>query len=111
MDVAEGDRYRRRGGLMHPITEHVVHNDRHTTFYLACGATDATPLIFVHGWPELAISWRHQLPVFAGLGFRCIAPDMRGYGRSSQYKDHSDYAIEHSVRDMLELLEAGTSHS
>jgi pimeloyl-ACP methyl ester carboxylesterase len=91
---------------MHPITEHVVRTDRHTTFYLACGATDATPLIFVHGWPELAISWRHQLPVFAGLGFRCIAPDMRGYGRSSIYTRHEDYALEHSVRDMIELLDA-----
>ena len=94
---------------MHPITEHVARTERHTTFYLACGAPDATPLIFVHGWPELAISWRHQLPVFAALGFRCIAPDMRGYGRSSIYSRHADYAVEHSVRDMIELLDA-TGH-
>ncbi len=91
---------------MHPITEHVARSERHTTFYLACGHQDATPLIFVHGWPELAISWRHQLPVFAALGFRCIAPDMRGYGRSSIYTRHADYALEHSVRDMIELLDA-----
>ena len=71
--------------MMFPITEHVLRTDRHTTFYLGCGAAGATPLIFVHGWPELSISWRHQLPVFAALGFRCIAPDMRGYGRSSVY--------------------------
>jgi pimeloyl-ACP methyl ester carboxylesterase len=89
---------------MHSITEHVARSERHTTFYLACGA-DATPIIFVHGWPELAISWRHQLPVFAALGFRCIAPDMRGYGRSSVYGRHDDYALRHSVRDMLELLD------
>ncbi|WP_428485515.1 alpha/beta fold hydrolase [Rhodopila sp.] len=89
-----------------PITEHVVETDRHTTFYLACGPADATPLIFVHGWPELSISWRHQLPVFADLGFRCIAPDMRGYGRSGVYARHQDYALEHSVRDMIELLAA-----
>jgi pimeloyl-ACP methyl ester carboxylesterase len=91
---------------MHPITEHVVRTNRHTTFYLACGPSDATPLIFVHGWPELAISWRHQLPVFAALGFRCIAPDMRGYGRSGIYDQHGDYALEHSVHDMIELLDA-----
>lgn len=87
------------------ITENVVRTSRHTSFYLSCGAADATPLIFVHGWPELSISWRHQLPIFAGLGFRCIAPDMRGYGRSSVYGRHEDYALEHSVRDMLELLD------
>ena len=92
--------------MLFPITEHVVRTDRHTTFYLACGAADATPLIFVHGWPELSISWRHQLPVFAALGFRCIAPDMRGYGRSSVYDRHEDYALRHSVGDMVDLLDA-----
>jgi pimeloyl-ACP methyl ester carboxylesterase len=91
---------------MFPITEHIARTARHTTFYLACGASGATPLIFVHGWPELSISWRHQLPVFAALGFRCIAPDMRGYGRSSIYTRHEDYALEHTVRDMTELLDA-----
>jgi len=60
----------------------------------------------VHGWPELSISWRHQLPCFAGLGFRAIAPDMRGYGRSSVYPRHEDYRIEAIVEDMLELLQS-----
>jgi pimeloyl-ACP methyl ester carboxylesterase len=92
--------------MMFPITEHVLRTGRHTTFFLSCGAPDATPLIFVHGWPELSISWRHQLPVFAALGFRCIAPDMRGYGRSTVYTRHEDYALEHSVGDMLELLDS-----
>lgn len=91
---------------MFPITEHVAKTARHTTFYLGCGAADAIPLIFVHGWPELSISWRHQLPVLAALGFRCIAPDMRGYGRTSVYTRHQDYALEHSVRDMIELLDS-----
>ncbi len=89
-----------------PVTDHVVRTDRHTTFYLACGPADGTPLIFVHGWPELSISLRHQLPAFAALGFRCVAPDMRGYGRSSVYPRHEDYAVENSVRDMLDLLAA-----
>jgi pimeloyl-ACP methyl ester carboxylesterase len=89
-----------------PVLEHVAKTARHTTFYLSCGAPDATPIIFVHGWPELSISWRHQLPVFAGLGFRAIAPDMRGYGRSSTYPRHEDYAQEHIVADMIELLDA-----
>ncbi|MEZ5231615.1 MAG: hypothetical protein R2749_02745 [Acidimicrobiales bacterium] len=51
------------------IEEHWVSTDRHRTFYLAAGPADGPLLIFVHGWPELSISWRHQLPVFAGLGF------------------------------------------
>jgi len=87
-----------------PVTEHVAKTQRHTTFYLACGAEDAPLIIFVHGWPELSISWRHQLPCMASLGFRAIAPDMRGYGRSSVHPGHEDYALEHIVQDMLELL-------
>ena len=89
-----------------PVTEHVVRTARHTGFHLACGAEAAVPIIFVHGWPELAISWRHQLPCFGALGFRAVAPDMRGYGRSSVYARHEDYAIAEAVADMRELLAA-----
>src|SRR5438105_300165 len=88
------------------VTEHTAKSARHATFYLASGAKDATPIVFVHGWPELSISWRHQLPCFAALGFRAVAPDMRGYGRSGVYDTHADYALEHIVQDMLELLDA-----
>lgn len=88
------------------VTENVVKTARHTTFYLACGPEDGPLIIFVHGWPELSVSWRHQLPCFGALGFRAIAPDMRGYGRSTVYKRHEDYALEHVVEDMLELLHA-----
>src|SRR5438093_5430939 len=88
------------------ITEHIAKSARHTTFYLACGDAHRPVIIFVHGWPELSISWRHQLPCFASLGFRAITPDLRGYGRSSVYDTHADYALEHIAQDMLELLEA-----
>jgi pimeloyl-ACP methyl ester carboxylesterase len=88
------------------ITENIAKTKRHTTFYLACGAEDAPLIVFVHGWPELSTSWRHQLPCFANLGFRAIAPDMRGYGRSSVYSRHEDYALEHIVRDMVDLLDS-----
>jgi pimeloyl-ACP methyl ester carboxylesterase len=89
-----------------PVTEHVAKSKRHTSFYLACGRPQATPIVFLHGWPELSISWRHQLPVFANLGFRALAPDMRGYGRSSIHSRHEDYAQEEIVADMVELLDA-----
>jgi pimeloyl-ACP methyl ester carboxylesterase len=90
--------------VTYSTTQHTFASARHTTGYLACGAEAAPLLIFVHGWPELSLSWRHQLPTFAALGFRCIAPDMRGYGRSSTYHRHEDFAQEKIVADMLELL-------
>tara|TARA_R110002094_G_scaffold83852_1_gene88431 strand:+ start:325 stop:1344 length:1020 start_codon:yes stop_codon:yes gene_type:complete len=88
------------------ITEHLVKSQRHTTFYLADGPEDGVPIIFVHGWPELSISWRGQLPVFGGLGFRAIAPDMRGYGRSDTYDTHEAFRLEEIVDDMVDLLDA-----
>jgi len=86
------------------ITEHVAKSGPHTSFYLACGPEDGPLMIFLHGWPELSLSWRHQLAALGALGFRCVAPDMRGYGRSTIYARKEDYALENSVGDMLALL-------
>ncbi len=91
---------------MSAVTQHVHSSARHTSAYLAAGPEHGTPIVFTHGWPELSRSWRHQLPVFAGLGFRCIAPDMRGYGGSSVYPRNEDYSQEHIAADMIELIDA-----
>src|SRR5690349_701300 len=87
------------------VTQHVHSTVRHTTAYLAAGPEHGTPMVFCHGWPELSRSWRHMLPVFSGLGFRCIAPDMRGYGGSSVYPRNEDYGLEQIVADMIELAD------
>ena len=91
---------------METTRERFLTTPRHRTFYLDAGPEDGPLIVFVHGWPELSRSWRHQLPCFAALGFRAVAPDMRGYGRSGTYTRHEDYALEHSVHDMLELIDA-----
>ena len=65
------------------------------------------PLVLLcHGWPELAYSWRHQMPVLAQAGYRVVAPDMRGYGGSSVPHDIADYAITDLVGDMVALVAA-----
>jgi hypothetical protein len=91
---------------MTEASEHVVETERHRTFYLEAGPPDGPLIVFVHGWPALAISWAPQLAHFAALGYRCIAPDMRGYGGSSAPPRREDYALEEIVADMLELLRA-----
>jgi pimeloyl-ACP methyl ester carboxylesterase len=88
------------------VESHFHQSDRHTTHYLAAGPTDGPLIIFTHGWPELSLSWRHQLPFFAALGFRAIAPDMRGYGKSSVYDRHEDYSQEEIIQDMVELIDS-----
>lgn len=78
---------------------------RHRTSYLAAGPADGPLIVFVHGWPDLATGWRAQLRAFAALGFRAVAPDMRGYGGSSVPAEREAYAQREIVADMLELLE------
>lgn len=63
-------------------------------------------VVLCHGFPGLAHSWRHQLPVLAANGYRAIAPDMRGYGGSGRPEDPAAYSRRHTVADMTGLLDA-----
>lgn len=63
-------------------------------------------LLLCHGWPELAYSWRHQIPLLAQAGYRVVAPDMRGYGGSSAPHAIDAYAITDLVGDMVALVQA-----
>jgi len=53
-------------------------------FYKDWGPRDATPIVFHHGWPLSADDWDNQMMFFLGKGYRVIAHDRRGHGRSSQ---------------------------
>jgi pimeloyl-ACP methyl ester carboxylesterase len=67
---------------------------------------EGPPVILVHGFPELAFSWRHQLPALAAAGYRAIAPDMRGYGATDKPPDVADYTIQHLLGDLEGLMDA-----
>lgn len=60
-------------------------------------------MIFLHGWPEISLIWRAQMDALAAEGWRCVAPDMRGYGGSSIPTALHYYANEQVVADMAEL--------
>ncbi len=67
----------------------------------------AGPLVLlVHGWPESWYSWRHQLPALAAAGYRAVAPDMRGYGKSDKPQAVEDYDIHHVTADLVGILDA-----
>lgn len=82
-----------------------THSGDKTTFYWSAGPATGPLLIFIHGWPANGETWKPQLLALAALGFRTIAPDTRGYGRSSVPADARAYALEHHVADMLALLQ------
>ena len=62
--------------------------------------------LLLHGFPESRFSWRHQIPMLAALGWRVIAPDLRGYGQSERPGRKQDYGIDHLVDDVAGLFEA-----
>lgn len=64
------------------------------------------PVILLHGFPELAYSWRYQLPALEAAGFEAIAPDLRGYGDSDRPKAVDDYGIQKLAGDVMGLIEA-----
>jgi soluble epoxide hydrolase/lipid-phosphate phosphatase len=65
-----------------------------------------TPVLLLHGFPELAYSWRHQIGPLADAGFRVIAPDMRGFGASDAPADAQTYSVKNTVADVTGLLDA-----
>ena len=70
-----------------------------------CGHGDQFALC-LHGFPECAFSWRHQLPFLAGLGYRVWAPNLRGYGGSSRPERVEDYHVDQLVADVTGLVAA-----
>src|SRR5436305_1310914 len=63
------------------------------------------PVVLCHGFPELAYSWRHQLPALAAAGYRAVAPDMRGFGETSVPEDVDAYDLLTLCDDVLGLLD------
>jgi pimeloyl-ACP methyl ester carboxylesterase len=76
---------------------------------LEAGAASAPALLLLHGFPELAWSWRKLMPLLAQAGYRVIAPDQRGYGQTTGWDgrydgDLASYRLTNLVRDAAGLL-------
>ncbi|BBZ78020.1 epoxide hydrolase A [Mycolicibacterium anyangense] len=72
---------------------------------LEAGDRGAPVVVLAHGFPELAYSWRHQIPVLADAGYHVLAPDQRGYGGSSRPEDIGAYDIAALTGDVAALLD------
>ncbi|KXS17612.1 alpha/beta-hydrolase [Gonapodya prolifera JEL478] len=80
------------------------------------GPKDGVVLFFAHGFPDFWYGWRYQVAYFSSIGYRCIAPDFRGYGDSKgPYVPHDDlsfteqtlslYRIKNICNDVTGLLD------
>jgi pimeloyl-ACP methyl ester carboxylesterase len=90
-------------GSFEMMTARTFRSPRHTTRYWEAGPVDGPLMIFLHGWPEIGLMWRAHIEAFASEGWRCVAPDMRGYGGSSAPTSSEAYALKEIVEDMVEL--------
>jgi pimeloyl-ACP methyl ester carboxylesterase len=87
-----------------PIKEYDVATNGITLHVTEQG--DGPVVLFCHGFPDTAYTWRRQMQAVAAAGYRAIAPDMRGYGLSSAPADAGVYTPLHTAGDLVGLLDA-----
>lgn len=83
---------------------YVTTKDGAEIFYKDWGPKEALPLVFHHGWPLSSDDWDGQLLFFVNQGYRVIAHDRRGHGRSAQVSDGHD--MDHYAADVEAVVEA-----
>ncbi|PLU71085.1 alpha/beta hydrolase, partial [Sinorhizobium medicae] len=72
-------------------------------FYKDWGPKSAQPIVFHHGWPLSSDDWDNQMLFFLSKGFRVIAHDRRGHGRSNQVSDGHD--MDHYASDVAAMID------
>jgi dipeptidyl aminopeptidase/acylaminoacyl peptidase len=88
----------------HQIKEYDVPTNGISLHVTEMGEGEA--VVFCHGFPDTAYTWRRQMQAVASAGYRAIAPDMRGYGRSSAPADAAFYTPLQTTGDLIGLLDA-----
>ncbi len=96
--------YEKGGGEGHVLKEYDIATNGITLHVTEQGEGPA--VLFCHGFPDTAYTWRRQMDAVASGGFRAIAPDMRGYGRSSAPAEAALYTPLHTAGDLVGLLDA-----
>lgn len=81
---------------------YVTSSDGTRIFFKDWGPKDAQPIMFHHGWPLSGDDWDNQMLFFLGKGYRVIAHDRRGHGRSSQVSDGHD--MDHYAADVAAVV-------
>ena len=75
-----------------------------TLHHVTAGPEDGDLVVLLHGFPECWYAWRHQIPALADASYRVVAPDLRGYGRSSRPEGVAAYGVERVAGDVRDLV-------
>jgi pimeloyl-ACP methyl ester carboxylesterase len=67
---------------------------------------DGPPVVLLHGFPDSADLWRHQVPALTGAGFRVVAPDLRGFADSDKPVGVDNYVIFNAVADVRSIMQS-----
>ncbi|MDT8910747.1 alpha/beta hydrolase [Amycolatopsis sp. PS_44_ISF1] len=72
---------------------------------IAAGPEDGRPVLLLHGFPEAAVEWEHQVATLGVLGYRAVAPDQRGYSPSVRPEQPAEYGITTLVEDVVAMAD------
>lgn len=72
---------------------------------IAAGPADGRPVLLLHGFPEAAVSWEHQVAVLGDRGYRAVAPDQRGYSPGVRPELAAEYGMDSIVGDVLAIAD------
>jgi haloalkane dehalogenase len=89
----------------YPFAPHYVEIDGIRIHYVDEGPSAAPPVLMLHGEPSWSYLYRKMIPVFAAAGFRAVAPDLVGFGRSDKPTKREDYTCQRHVHWMTALVE------
>ncbi|HEY0585387.1 MAG TPA: alpha/beta hydrolase [Pseudoduganella sp.] len=92
------------GASMKKTAAFITTRDGVDIYYKDWGPRNGQPIVFSHGWPLSSDSWESQMFYLAGQGYRVIAHDRRGHGRSSQPWEGND--MDHYADDLAQVIEA-----
>ena len=85
---------------------HILDNGGVETVVTDHGPEGGEPVLMVHGFPDSALLWRHQIPVLAAAGYRVLAPDIRGFGRSGKPEGSEHYRMSVYASDVHNVLDS-----
>ena len=89
-----------------PFTPRYVEVDGYRIHYVDEGPRDAAPVLLMHGEPSWCYLYRKMIPLLAGAGHRCVAPDLVGFGRSDKLRKRDDYSYQFHVDVMNGFVRA-----
>ncbi|MGI9607021.1 MAG: alpha/beta fold hydrolase [Acidimicrobiales bacterium] len=91
--------------MIRPVTEHTVEASGLSLRVLEAGDAADPTVLLVHGWPDTAELWRHQIPALAQAGYHVLAHDQRGFGRSERPADLAGYHVFNAMGDLSSILD------